>query len=251
MSSLTSNDDEWRQRFRDYGWPSFDALWQLKADTVEPENVRRGGWSSVVRMEAQDGTAYYLKRQENHDFRDASTGYRRTPTVVREWRTAAAFSTLGIGVATAVCLGVDKTDASRGLLVTEALDDHAALSDVLQASPTSADRRSLWQQLADQIRRMHEHHYRHNCLYAQHILVRQESSGRWDIRFIDLEKASQVRNVNRATIGDLSQLDRHTDDMSLGDRLWLWDCYFEGVPLSSRRQILKTLAKRSAARGVR
>lgn len=249
--SLTFAHDEWQQRFENYGWASFESLWELKVDSVEPENIRRGGWSSVARLEAADGSAYYLKRQENHDYRSLDSGFRRTPTVVREWRTAAAFSKIGIGTAATVCLGRDSTGSSRGLLVSEALDEHVALSVVLQnSSATAVERCELWHELARQVRLMHEQGYRHNCLYAQHILCARTASGGWDIRFIDLEKTSRVRRTNRASIGDLSQLERHTDDMSQRDRLWFWDRYFEGVSIRSRRRVLMTIARRSADRGV-
>jgi hypothetical protein len=248
---LTFNDDVWRARFEKHGWTDFDTLWQVQADTVEPANVRRGGWSSVVRIEGPDGQAFYLKRQENHDFRDWRQGLQRLPTVAREWQAGLEFRGFGVGTAEPICLGVRQGESSLGLLVTAALDDYRSLPEVLQ-DPTlaSVDRRALWKTLAYGIRRIHEHGYRHNCLYGHHVLLRTNAKGDWEFCLIDLEKVTRTRRMLRATIADLSALDRHTDDMSHRDRQWLWDCYFESVALPTRRKVLMTLARRSSFREV-
>lgn len=253
---LTFASQAWRERFAGCGWNDFQALWALEAETVEPGNVRRGGWSSVVRIDAADGVGLYLKRQENHDFRDWRRGLRRMPTVVREWQTGVAFRALGIGTAEPVCLGVDQSRSSRGLLVTVALDDYRPLPEVLRDPGLGeADRRVLWRDLARVFRGFHDQGYRHNCLYGHHVLVRREpvggSSGEsWQFALIDLEKAVRTRQSRRAVIADLSAFDRHTDDMSQRDRHWFWDAYFQNVPLQTRRRVLMSLARRSSVRGV-
>ena len=149
---LLFSSQTWRTRFEAWGWDSFDALWSLDAETVEPANVRRGGWSSVVRFVAPDGSAFYLKRQENHDFREWDRGIRHRPTVVREWRMGIAFRDIGIETAEPICLGTDVTGSSRGLLVTAALDAHCSLTEMLQTGGISGDvRRQLWQTLAEAV----------------------------------------------------------------------------------------------------
>ena len=102
------------------------------------------------------------------------------------------------------------------------------------------------------MRRIHDHGYRHNCLYAQHVFLKPDDTALlgWDIRLIDLEKATKVRRTSRATISDLSQLERHTVDLSNRDRYWLWDCYFRHAPMRGRQRLLTRLAKRSSVRGV-
>ena len=249
-AGLEFSSPEWRDRFSAYGWAGFTDLWQLEAAEVEPGNVRRGGWSSVVRFEAPDGTGFYLKRQENHDYRYWQGGVRRAPTVAREWQAGIDFRAFGIGTAEPVCLGLDRSGSSRGLLVTLALDDHQALPEVLQRLPAASEgRQRLWYRLADEVRLIHQQGYRHNCLYAQHILIR-EQRGEWQCAFIDLEKATRTRRLDRATIADLSALDRHTDDMSLRDRQWFWDRYFKDVTLAERKKVLLVQAGRTATRTV-
>ena len=250
MTGLTFADPALGELFADNGWRSFEDLWRLVATEVEPGNVRRGGWSTVVRFAAADGSAFYLKRQEDHDYRHWDGGIVRHPTVVREWQAAVDFRAFGIGTAEPVCLGVEQSRTSRGILVTRALDAHVALTEVLKRLPGNSDsRQHLWYQIADEVRLIHEQGYRHNCLYGQHVLVR-EHEGSWDCAFIDLEKASRTRRADRAAIADLSALDRHTDDMSLRDREWLWDRYFRDVPLARREKLLKVIARRTAKRAV-
>ncbi|TNF88921.1 MAG: hypothetical protein EP301_03965 [Gammaproteobacteria bacterium] len=250
MTGLTFADPALGELFADNGWRSFEDLWRLEAREVEPGNVRRGGWSSVVRFTADEGSAFYLKRQEDHDYRGWEGGIVRRPTVVREWQAGVDFRGFGIPTAEPVCLGVEQSRTSRGILVTRALDEHEALTEVLKRLPGGSDaRRDLWYRIADAVRLIHDQGYRHNCLYGQHILVRKED-GTWDCAFIDLEKATRTRRQDRAAIADLSALDRHTDDMSLRDREWLWDRYFRDVSLAQREKLLKVLTKRSAERGV-
>ena len=254
VNRLTFASADWSERFAGFGWESFEDLWRLEAPEVEPGNVRRGGWSSVVRFTAPDDQAYYLKRQEDHDYRRVKNGMKRLPTVVREWQAANDFRAFGVGTAEPVCLGVEQDRTSRGLLVTRALDQHEALTDVLKRlAGGSETRQRLWYLVADQVRRIHEQGYRHNCLYGQHILVREREGAapdEWEIAFIDLEKATRTNRLDRASVADLSALDRHTDDMSTRDREWLWDRYFRSVPLPARKRILSVLARRSARRGV-
>jgi hypothetical protein len=207
----------------------------------------------VVRLIGPDGRGLYLKRQENHGYRDwrrGMRGLRPMPTVVREWQVCDAFRGFGLGTAEPVCLGVDSGATSRGLLMTVALDGYRSLHDVLAEDLlTAEERRQLWFALADLIRAIHDNGYRHNCLYGQHLLLKRLDEG-WDIRLIDLEKAVPTRRPRRAAIADLSALDRHTDDMSNRDRRWLWDRYFRDRPIRERRPLLKTLGRRTSDRFV-
>lgn len=239
-----------RAAFEGWGWADFDTVWNLDAAPVEPANVRRGGWSSVARVESPTGQAYYLKRQENHDYWSFGGGLRRRPTVVREWLAGSAFRRLGIDTAEPVCLGVERGATSKGLLMTVALDGYRALTEVLDDPTVHGEvRRGLWVALAACVRRIHQQGYRHNCLYGQHVMARRVD-GQWQLSLIDLEKVSRTRRGRRAVIADLSALDRHTESMSLRDRFWLWDAYFADLSLKARRPILEALAKRTSARVV-
>lgn len=258
-ASLEFSSPAWEARFTSAGLGSLEALWNLEADEVEPGNVRRGGWSAVVRFTLDDGGAFYLKRQQGHGYRRTRPPFERRPTVAREWDAVRQLAGADIGVAEPVCLGVA---GERGLLVSVALDDWTPLPEMLQNLLALNDRRQqLIQSLALEVRRIHGLGLRHNCLYGHHILVREEASagagqgndgtaGSFSFSFIDLEKATATRRWARAAIADLSALERHTDDLSHRDRQWFWDSYFRTEPLEQRRRILKVLTRRTADRGV-
>ncbi len=252
-ASLEFSSPAWQARFKAAGLDTLEALWSLEAEEVEPGNMRRGGWSAVVRFVLDDGGAFYLKRQQGHGYRQSHPPFERRPTVAREWDAVRELKAAEIGVAEPVCLGVD---GERGLLVSVALDDWTPLPEMLQRLLALSDqRRQLIECLAQDVRRIHNLGIRHNCLYGHHILV-QEALGKGDeerpfrYAFIDLEKATPTRRWVRAAIADLSALDRHTDDLSQRDRQWFWDSYFCTEALPERRRILKVLARRSADRGV-
>jgi hypothetical protein len=64
----------------------FEALWSVSTDWHEAPNERRGGWSGVSRHVLADGSAIFLKRQENHLCRTLRHPIRGIPTFYREYR---------------------------------------------------------------------------------------------------------------------------------------------------------------------
>ena len=68
MSDLFGNG--WRLTLKQNSLGYFSALWQLQADWFEEPNIRRGGWSGVVKIPLRNGkyeSSYiFIKRQENH-----------------------------------------------------------------------------------------------------------------------------------------------------------------------------------------
>ena len=66
------------------GLADFDALWNLQLDAVDEPNTRRGGWSSVFRMDL-DGQGFYLKRQSNYLTRTLHSPLGE-PSFAREFR---------------------------------------------------------------------------------------------------------------------------------------------------------------------
>ena len=49
---------------------TYASLWELKADWFEEPNIRRGGWSGVVKVTLKQTNdvpvSIFIKRQENH-----------------------------------------------------------------------------------------------------------------------------------------------------------------------------------------
>ena len=200
----------------------FEALWSVSADWYEAPNERRGGWSGVSRYVLADGSAIFLKRQENHLCRTLRHPIRGIPTFYREYRNILRLQEHDIGSVEALYYG-DRQAAGcwRAILVTLALDSFMNL-DEWNAAPAHSEREqreSLIRVIALACARLHHHRLQHSCLYGKHLFVpraapKTESYREADVRFIDLEKLR--RGISRERVGahDIDQLMRHTDGWS-------------------------------------
>jgi len=196
----------------------FESLWSLSADWHEAPNERRGGWSGVSRYVLADGSAIYLKRQENHLCRTLRHPIRGIPTFYREYRNILLLQEHDIGSVEALYYG-DRLAAGcwRAILVTRALDSFMDL-DEWNADPEHNEiepRQSLITVIALACARLHHHRLQHSCLYGKHLFVPRTapttaSYREADVRFIDLEKLR--RGISRERVGahDIDQLMRHT-----------------------------------------
>lgn len=204
----------------------FDALWSLSTDWHEAPNERRGGWSGVSRHLLDDGSAIFLKRQENHLCRTLRHPFRGIPTFYREYLNILRLRACAVGAVQALYYG-DRLESGRwrAILVTHALDGFMSL-DEWNAADTHrrhAQRQSLIAATAQACARLHHHGLQHSCLYGKHVFVRctaeigaayQES----DVRFIDLEKLRRGISRARVSAHDLDQLMRHTSGWDADDK---------------------------------
>lgn len=203
----------------------FEGLWSLSTDWHEAPNERRGGWSGVSRHVLDDGSAIFLKRQENHLCRTLRHPWRGIPTFYREYLNILRLSARQVGAVEALYYG-DRQESARwrAILVTRALDGFISLDEwnVAVGHGQPSQRPSLITAIARACARLHHHGLQHSCLYGKHVFVRripaigntyQES----DVRFIDLEKLRQGISRERVRRHDLDQLLRHTDGWNDGD----------------------------------
>ena len=203
----------------------FEGLWSLSTDWHEAPNERRGGWSGVSRHVLDDGSAIFLKRQENHLCRTLRHPWRGIPTFYREYRNILRLSAHQVGAVEALYYG-DRLEPGRwrAILVTRALDSFISLDEwnAVAAYDEQSQRQSLITATALACARLHHHRLQHSCLYGKHVFVRrtpamgntyQES----DVRFIDLEKLRKGIRRERVSKHDLDQLLRHTDGWNDGD----------------------------------
>lgn len=195
-------------------WPmpqtqSFAFWWEAPGQWVEPPNIRRGGWSGVLRCRWQN-RAVYLKRQHQHFCREwlHPLGW---PTLCREYRNLLTLQKLGIHCPAPVYFA---REGAAAVLVVEALDGFVALDQLhLDAGP---QREQLALNLGRCLGHMHKHHLQHGCLYAKHIFVRQ-SADAWQIALIDLEKMRWRPAAKKSAQHDLDQLQRHQSLLDAGD----------------------------------
>lgn len=195
-------------------WPkgashSFTYWWEISGQWVEPPNVRRGGWSGVLRSEWQN-RGVYVKRQHQHLCREWLHPFG-WPTLCREYRNLLALQRLGIHCPTP--LFFSRRGASA-VLVMEALDDYVALDQLILAA--GPQRQKLAQALGRCLGLLHRNHLQHGCLYDKHIFVRSVSD-EWQIALIDLEKMRWRASGRSSARHDLNQLQRHQSLLDEGD----------------------------------
>jgi len=191
-----------------------------EATLVKPPQARRGSGLSEVRLECGAEWGWpagrvYVKSQHNYTCRPAWRLWRRTPTLLREYRALQACSRLGIKVP----LVLDY--AQRGLearLVLAEIDGAVALPEAL-ARP-DADRPRILLELGQVLARLHAAGWAHGALYGDHILVR--SGATIEVFLIDFEKARRSRRLAAA---DLARLLRRSPFLTDADRRCLLDAY--------------------------
>lgn len=205
---------------------SFAALWSLDNGWYEAPNERRGGWSGVSRHVMSDGSAIFLKRQDNHLCRTWRHPIRGIPTFYREYRNILRLARHQIGTLEALYYGHRREAGHwQAILVTRALDSFSSLDEwnSSHVDSTPAQRRALITAIAQACARLHHHRLQHSCLYGKHIFVPRTTgmSGAYqekDIRFIDLEKLRLGISRERVGAHDLDQLMRRTAGWSADER---------------------------------
>lgn len=195
------------------GYGSFDALWDLPQEFVEPANIRRNGWSGVstLQMEDEQGEqeTFYLKRQEGQT--RFSLRYL-TGALTFQYEADALSLALEQGWPSVemVAYGfrVDaESGAAQGLLLTRALP--------LPSLAAYEDKISDWslylpqlRHVGEQLLSMHMTGWQHGALFPAHLFI-ELSSG--DIRLIDFERARRRLRPQWAAYADLVQFIRRSD----------------------------------------
>ncbi len=209
------------------GLADFEALWALQVAWHEAPNERRGGWSGVGRHILHDGTAVFLKRQDNHLCRTIRHPVRGIPTFYREYTNILRLQALRIGAVEALYYGDrDAGDHWRAILLTRALDGFVSLDEWNETHRTAPAplRQSVIAAVAQACARLHHHRLQHSCLYGKHLFVSRQtatdhSTARTDdVRFIDLEKLRLGFSRKGVSAHDLDQLMRHTPGWNEQDK---------------------------------
>ncbi len=214
-----------RRQLQASGFSDFDALWALPATWHEEPNQRRGGWSGVSRHVLADGTAVFVKRQENHLCRTPRHFLRGVPTCYREYRNIRRLQHCGVAAVEALYYGDRRLPGKwQAVLVTRALDDFLSLDEWNAGDPAgeSSQRGSVIAAIAHACARLHHQRLQHSCLYGKHVFVRRLQPGACyqesDVRFIDLEKLRRGISRERVAGHDIDQLMRHSEGWKAEDR---------------------------------
>ncbi|MDO8827457.1 lipopolysaccharide kinase InaA family protein [Methylophaga sp.] len=224
---------------------AFEVFWRNNSPWFEAPNIRRGGWSGVVKCMIDSfgqPEKVFIKRQENHMTRTLIHPIKGIPTFLREYRNIQSLHAKNIP--TLDVLYFD-TKASKAVLVTKALEGYISLDKIELSTLVPQDKKALISSIAKIIRHLHHYHYQHNCLYPKHIMVRQHSNG-WYVKLIDLEKLKYRLVKKRAVIHDLTTFLRHLNGIwSARDMVIFFQTYFEQSKLSCHsKKIIHVVCKK-------
>lgn len=215
----------------------FESLWHLYTNWFEAPNIRRGGWSGVIRQAVNTNTGAvdaFIKRQENHLSKTWLHPFKGEATFSKEYRNILRLTKKNIPTLKPLFF---EQQGMKAILVTKALNDYQPL-DIASRKLDRLQKRALLTQVAKNLRLMHQHHFQHNCLYPKHIFVKYVN-GEWRVRFIDLEKLKWQLFKTRAIHRDLITLYRHSvGNWSEKDRIFFFRTYQQEEKLSPRSKKL-------------
>jgi hypothetical protein len=135
----------------------------------------------------------------------------------------------------------------RAVLITEELGGFRSLEAWTEewnriGRPSGWIRQGWIATFAEIVRRMHEHRFQHNCLYAKHVFLRL-ADGRSDVCIIDLEKAKRRWPRRLAVYRDLDTLNRHTPGWPATDRLRFLKAYAQTESTAAIRPLWRALGR--------
>ncbi len=251
--------NEWQQVLAINELDNFNALWTLEADWFEEPNIRRGGWSGVVKIDLdapQGNIGVFIKRQENHLTKSLLHPIRGRPTFEREFRNILRLRKNNIPTLEPVYFAkrILKGD-HQAILITKELAGYTPLES--QRFLTTGDlikdsghKDRLFKKVAEAIRVMHHHHYQHNCLFLKHLFIKPDGDS-WDVKIIDLEKLKKTIFKRSAVYRDLYTLYRHAEGWSTKDRVKFFQAYVQEDKLSDKSKMLWKAIERKILRKLR
>jgi hypothetical protein len=237
---------------------SFDSIWDLKTEWFEEPNIRRGGWSGVVKLELDtpDGKiGVFIKRQENHVTKSPLHPIKGRPTFEREFKNILRLRKHKLPTLEPVYFSKRTQDGDlQAILITRELKGYTALDSEKYLSYgdlicDKAHKIRLLNTVADTLRSMHNHHFQHNCFYLKHVFVKPIGDD-WDVKIIDLEKLKRSIFKKDAVFRDLFTLHRHAEGWSYKDHVRFFKAYVQEEKLSTQSKALwrlietKVLSKR-------
>lgn len=213
-------DKHWQELLQENQLADFSSIWDLKAEWFEEPNIRRGGWSGVVKhaLQSADGPVeVFIKRQEGHVSRTFLHPIKGISTLKKEYASIKRLHGYAVPTLDPIYFA---SAGKKAILITLGLSEHVSLEELNQTALSPVAKKGLLAAIAVVVRTMHKHNLKHNCLYPKHIFVKQVSST-WDVRIIDLEKMKRTLLQRRAVRRDLSTLVRHAG-AGWGTRDWLY-----------------------------
>lgn len=236
---------DWQEILKENNLADFDAIWDLKSDWFEEPNIRRGGWSGVVKVKlntTNGKVSIFIKRQQNHASKTLFHPIKGCPTFEREFKNIVRLTKHKLPTLTPVYFAKRTINGDiQAILITEELEGYIPLdSEHFLSEDAFKDKQHkhrLFESIATVLRNMHRHHYQHNCFYLKHVFVKADGDS-WDIKIIDLEKLKWCFSKKNAIFRDLLTLHRHATSWSKKDRMAIFKYYVEESKLSGKSKDL-------------
>ncbi|TWI54201.1 tRNA A-37 threonylcarbamoyl transferase component Bud32 [Pseudomonas duriflava] len=229
-----------------HGLAGFEALWSLQLDAVDEPNTRRGGWSTVYRLQLGE-QAYFLKRQCNYLTHDLFHP-QGEPTFAREFRNIQRYRALGIPALSAAFFSERKHGSEwQAILLTRALDDWQDLDSWLVSWPELPEvtRQNILYSVGELARTLHAAGLMHGCFYPKHVFLQERGEG-FAARLIDLEKTRRLFFGSKDRVKDLEPLLRRVPEWSEAEVRLFLACYLQAEPES--RQVSTWLQRLGSRR---
>ncbi|MGY8864891.1 MAG: lipopolysaccharide kinase InaA family protein [Methylophagaceae bacterium] len=226
---------------------TYGSLWQLKADWFEEPNIRRGGWSGVVKVSLKqtndDPVFIFIKRQENHLSRTWRHPIKGAATFIREYNNLRLFHKYDIPTPELVYFGARSNNGKpQAIIATKELVGYQPLNVLLHKSGSSMiigskHRQALFKETAKVLYHMHQHRLQHNSLHPKHIFAKPLGDN-WDIRIIDLETAKRRVFKQTASLRDLATLRRQMTELTDKEQMTFFKAYVNEEKLSIKSKKL-------------
>jgi tRNA A-37 threonylcarbamoyl transferase component Bud32 len=237
---------DWQQILSENNLNNFDSIWNLKTEWFEEPNIRRGGWSGVVKIDLdtpQGKVGVFIKRQENHITKTPLHPIEGIPTFEREFKNILQLRKDNIPTLEPVYFSKRNHKGDlQAILITKELAEYIPLDsnrflttgDLIK---DTSHKNRLIKRVAETIGLMHHHHFQHNCLYLKHIFIKPDGDS-WDVKIIDLEKLKKTIFKRSSVFRDLYTLSRHSIGWSTKDYVAFFQAYFQEEKLSDKSKSL-------------
>ena len=210
----------------------FEQIWALETEWFEAPNQRRNGWSGVIKQPLIDHNGntiwVFIKRQENHNFKTLLHPLKGIPTFQREYFNIKHLTDNNIPTLTTLYYNERvENGKDQAILITRSLEGYQSFQSFFAPENPEIPQRTAIMELAGQIiRKLHDAHFRHNCLYAKHLFVNDDPDN-IDIRLIDLEKLKWLPLLRQIRRNDLSRLIRRGNPMTYEDLQIILNSYYK------------------------
>ena len=171
---------KWKKLLQKYHLLDFESFWSLPNNWFEPLNTRRNGWSGVITKKVGEDL-FFVKKQENHNFKSIRHPISGQPTFLREFQNIQYLIDHKIPTLEVIFFGIrDK----QCVLVTRDLNkNNQPLQKILEKKKLFS--KTDLSKIAKTLRDMHKHNVQHTYPVPKHIYLNKTNK---DIVLIDLEK---------------------------------------------------------------